>query len=85
VLNVPATRVKLDVVLVAKTVIEGGTGNIGLLLVSVTVAPPCGAERFNITEQLLLEPATRLAGTQFRDITFGGDIRDTDEDTVVPP
>ena len=59
----------------AATVTDAGTVSVGLMLVSVTNAPPAGATLVNVTVQLLEAFAPKLAGLQASEDTSAGATR----------
>ena len=66
---------KLAVVVPAATVIDGGKVRIGLLLESVTAAPPAGAALLRVTVQVLAPFGPRLDGTHATNETCGAGPR----------
>ena len=59
----------------AATVTEGGVERVGLLLESVTSAPPAGAGLLSVTVQALEELDPRLEGLHAREETNAGATR----------
>jgi hypothetical protein len=57
------------------TLTDAGTVSIGLVLVSVTDAPPVGATLVRVTVQVLEAFCPRLAGLHASDDTTAGPIR----------
>ena len=63
---------KLADVAVAATVTEAGTVKLELVLVSVTLAPPVGADWVKVTVQVVEELGPRLVGLQAKEETRTG-------------
>ena len=68
---VPAMAGKVAVVAPAATITEPCTGSAGLLLVSVTVAPPAGAGPDSVAVQVVVWFEFRLAGAHPKLVKVG--------------
>ena len=68
---VPAMAGKVAVVAPAATITEPCTGSAGLLLVSVTVAPPTGAGPDRVAVQVVVWFEFRLAGAHPKLVKVG--------------
>ena len=77
-------RLKLALVPPAGTVTLAGTTAAGLLLESVTCAPPAGAGAFSVTVPVEGLPPVTLVGLTVSDETIGG-ITVSDAVRVAPP
>jgi hypothetical protein len=71
----PVVALNVAVVAAAATVTEAGTVSVGLVLVSVTIAPPVGAALVRVTVQTLEEFRPRLVGLQASDDISTGAVR----------
>jgi len=84
----PAVAVNVVEFVVAGTVTEAATGSaVGLFETSVTVLPPVGAARFNVTVHVVVDPEVTLVGLQTSVETAGelGGVPTSDHSTAVDP
>ena len=72
---VAVVALKVADVAAAATVTEAGTVKLELVLVSVTLAPPVGADWVKVTVQVVEELGPRLVGLQAKEETRTGATR----------